>query len=196
LELQDQVALENLRKAEVDVKLNTRLGRYGINNLDIRLLVGDFTREIQEIDDEIVQITKTQIEQSNKELMEKQEAKKKVEPPKREVPRPKEEIKVIESSESKKVIFGRGLIKGVTNDFQEFNEIYPGEVCTLEGEIFKTEQIEIKNKWRIVKFGMTNHKDSVSVKIFTKIENKIDIKEGMWVKVKGKKENDQYTKIY
>ena len=193
VELKDQVALENLMKAEVDVKLNTRLGRYGINNLDIRLLIGDFTQEVKEIDDEIVNIHKAELEKSNRELMEKQEKNKPVEVPKRETPRAPEEIKVIESSENKKNIFGRGMIKGVTNDFQEFNEIYPGEVCTLEGEVFKTEQIEIKNKWRIVKFGMTNHKDSVSVKIFTKIENKIDIKEGMWVKVKGKKENDQYT---
>ena len=194
IELKDQVALDNLMKAEIDIKLNTKLGRYGINNLDIRLLIGDFTKEVKEIDDEIIAIHKANLEKSNKELMERQEKNKPPVIPKRETPRQKEEIKIAEkTNESKGIIFGKGMIKGVTNDFLEFNEIYPGEVCTLEGEVFKTEQIEIKNKWRIVKFGLTNHKDSVSVKIFTKIETKVDIKVGMWVKVKGKKENDQYS---
>ncbi len=193
IELKDEVARDNLIKAEVDVKLNTKLGRYGIDNLDIRLLVGDFTREVQKLDDELIKIHKEELERSNKIIQEQQEKNKVIEPPKREVPRDPKEIKVIESSESKKIIFGRGLIKGVSNDFLEFNEIYPGESCIIEGEVFKTEEIEIKNKWRVFKFGITDKKDSISVKIFTKIENKIEVKEGMWLKVKGKKENDQYT---
>ncbi|MGB6129850.1 MAG: PolC-type DNA polymerase III [Psychrilyobacter sp.] len=193
IELKDQVSLENLLKAEVDIKLNTKLGKYGINNLDIRLLVGDFTREVKVMNDEIIKITKEQIERSNKEIQLKNPANEVVVQAKRTEPRDMEKVKIIESSEGKKIIFGRGMIKGSTNDFLEFNEIYPGEVCTLEGEVFKVEQIEIKNKWRIVKFGITNHEDSISIKIFTKIENKVDIKAGMWVKVKGKKENDQYT---
>ena len=193
IELKDRVALNNLLSAEVDIKLNTKLGKYGINNLDIRLLVGDFTREVSTIDNNLIETHKKNLEKSNKEIMEKQEKNKPVEVKKRETPRDPEEIKVTESSKSQKIIFGRGTIKGVTNDFQEFDEIYPGEICTLEGEVYKVEQIEIKNKWRIVKFGLTNHKDSISTKIFTKIENKVDIKVGDWVKVKGKKENDQYS---
>lgn len=70
---------------------------------------------------------------------------------------------------------------------------------TVQGEIFGVEKRELKNKTIMVTFALTDYTGSLPVKIFLSGEKKViedKIKEGLWVKVRGKIESNKYSQEY
>ncbi|GLI19204.1 DNA polymerase III PolC-type [Tepidanaerobacter syntrophicus] len=67
---------------------------------------------------------------------------------------------------------------------------------TFMGEIFNIEKRELRNRTLLLTFGLTDYTGSIPVKIFLSEKQKSleqAIKEGMWVKVRGKIEISKYT---
>ncbi len=182
IELKNQVAVETLIGSNVDYKLNTALQKYGIDNFQIKLVTGDFTKELEEIDAGLIKITK-ELE------MKVEEERAKVVPQQK----PKKESKA-KTSESKDVIHGRE-IKGKTINFDEFTEIYDGEQCVLEGQVFATEERELRSGKILFTFSITDYTDSVSCKMFLekKKMDALELKPGTWIKVNGKKQRDKFA---
>lgn len=185
IELKNEVAVDTLLGSNVDYKLNTALGRYGIDNFKIKLVTGDFSKELEEIDQGLIQITKALEDKA-----EEQRAK---------VAQPaKKERKTVKTSESKDVFHGRE-IKGKAIAFSELGEIYDGEQCVLEGQVFATEERELRSGKILFTFSITDFTDSVSCKLFIE-KDKMDkselaknVRPGAWIKVNGKKQRDKFA---
>ncbi len=93
-------------------------------------------------------------------------------------------------------IIGKVITKNSIPIEQVFGN--PDEVI-VEGEIFDVEERELKNKSIMVTFGLTDYKGSIGVKCFfsgDKIPNHERIKNGLWVKTRGKIEKNKYTNEY
>ncbi|BDR58394.1 PolC-type DNA polymerase III [Xylocopilactobacillus apicola] len=87
--------------------------------------------------------------------------------------------------------------KNITGKVVPINEIEgPTSTIVLEGQIFKSDQRAIKNKNYILTFEIYDGTDSILLKKFAG-ENELadykDLKPGVWVKAKGKIQNDQFT---
>ncbi len=178
VELKSETALSSLLSAEIDIKLNQVIKNYGVSNFQIKLRVGDFTQEIEQMDAELVEI--------DKKLEEKAIA---VEKSVKPEPKPKDKKSDKEKGD---IIHGRE-IKDRAIPFQEFDELYMGDTCTVEGEVFKLEKRFTKTGKQLISFNITNYKDSLTVKMFAKENDDIPIKTGIWVKVKGKKQVDKFN---
>lgn len=65
---------------------------------------------------------------------------------------------------------------------------------TVEGEIFSTDIKELKSGSDLVMFAITDHNNSITVKIFTRKNSNLadKVTTGQWVKVKGEVEYDTY----
>ena len=100
-------------------------------------------------------------------------------------------IEKIASSKSEEIIFGRE-IKGETISINNFSELIKNEVCIVEGEVFSVDKRTTSTGKQLFIFSMTDYKNSITIKFFAKENEKIDLKEGAWVKVKGKKDIDTY----
>ena len=178
VELKSETALSSLLSAEIDIKLNQVIKNYGVNNFQIKLRVGDFTQEIEQMDAQLVEI--------DKKLEEKAMA---VEKSVKPEPKPKDKKSDKEKGD---IIHGRE-IKDRAIQFREFDELYMGDTCTVEGEVFKLEKRFTKTGKQLISFNITNYKDSLTVKMFAKENDDIPIKTGIWVKVKGKKQVDKFN---
>jgi len=67
---------------------------------------------------------------------------------------------------------------------------------TIQGEIFGIEKRELKNKATLITFALTDYTGSMPVKVFLSGEKKAiedKIKNGLWIKVRGKVENNKYS---
>ena len=58
IELKNQVAVDTLLGSNIDYKLNTALQKYGVDNFQVKLVTGDFSKELEEIDAGLIKITK------------------------------------------------------------------------------------------------------------------------------------------
>ncbi|WP_320046939.1 PolC-type DNA polymerase III, partial [uncultured Ilyobacter sp.] len=168
-----------LLESNIHEKLNHRLKRYGIRNFEVRLVSGDFTKELQEVDNSIIKIEK----ELEKKIVSEET---KGAPAKKAAP--------ITTSESGDVVIGK-IIKGKTISFEAFGEIYDGENCVLEGQLFSIEKRDLKSGKVLVTFNITNLENSVSCKKFMEKSeaDKLSIKENIWVKLNGKKQRDKYS---
>jgi DNA polymerase-3 subunit alpha (Gram-positive type) len=179
IELKNEAAVDILLETNTHEKLNHRLERYGIKNFKIRLVPGDFTKELKEMDNSIIKITR--------DMEKKAEAQEiKTASPKKADP--------VKTSESDEIVLGR-QIKGKSISFEEFGEIYDGENCVLEGQVFSMDKRELRSGKILLTFNITNLENSVSCKKFMekKEADKVSIKEDMWIKVNGKKQRDKYS---
>ncbi|ADO83110.1 PolC-type DNA polymerase III [Ilyobacter polytropus] len=179
IELKNETAVDILLESSIHEKLNHRLKRYGIRNFEVRLVSGDFTKELKEVDNSIINIEK--------------ELEKKISSEEAKVTSVKKAAPVT-TSKSGDVVIGK-IIKGKTISFEAFSEIYDGESCVLEGQLFSIEKRDLKSGKVLVTFNITNLENSVSCKKFMeKAESeKLSIKENIWVKLNGKKQRDKYS---
>ncbi|MCR4430553.1 MAG: PolC-type DNA polymerase III [Tepidanaerobacteraceae bacterium] len=79
------------------------------------------------------------------------------------------------------------LIKDVLADIQDI---------TIQGEIFGIEKRDLKNGTVLITFALTDYTGSIPVKIFLSGGKKAigdKIKEGCWIKAKGKSESNKYS---
>ena len=94
------------------------------------------------------------------------------------------------------IIIGKTISESsvpIGHNIQETNEII------YSGEVFQIEKRELKNKTVMLTFGLTDYTGSIEVKIFLSGEKKSledKIKEGMWLKVRGKIELSKFTNEY
>ena len=69
---------------------------------------------------------------------------------------------------------------------------------TVQGQVFATEIRELKSGRSLLTFRITDYTDSISVKIFSRDKEDLAmmqaIKEGMWVKVRGRVQYDQFVR--
>ncbi|WP_372714893.1 exonuclease domain-containing protein, partial [Ilyobacter sp.] len=179
IELKNETAVDILLESNIHEKLNHRLKRYGIRNFEVRLVSGDFTKELQEVNNSIIKIEK-ELEKKIVSDDIKTSSSKKAAP--------------IATSESGDIVIGK-IIKGKTISFEAFGEIYDGESCVLEGQLFSVEKRELKSGKVLVTFNITNLENSISCKKFMeKSESEgLSIEENIWVKLNGKKQRDKYS---
>ena len=176
IKLQNDHALEVLENNGIHKKIQQRLENLGLP-LIVKLTTGDFT--------EAVEILETKMEAVETKLIEEHIAKSRVAEDK-----PKYNEKVV-SSENQDIIFGRE-IKGETISFGAFAELYKNEICIVEGEVFSLDKRTTSTGKQLIIFNLTDYKDSMTIKFFAKENEKIELKDKMWVKVKGKKDIDVY----
>jgi DNA polymerase-3 subunit alpha (Gram-positive type) len=178
VELKSDTALDSLINSEVDIKLNQILKKYGVNKFNIKLRVGDFSQEIEQMDAELIEIDK-KLQEKATEVRESAK------------PEPKQANKKTETANDN-IICGRDIKDGAVQ-FKEFDELYMGDTCVVEGEVFKLEKRFTKTGKQLISFNITNYKDSITVKMFAKEDDDIPIKTGIWVKIKGKKQVDKFN---
>ncbi|RXT15151.1 PolC-type DNA polymerase III [Ammoniphilus sp. CFH 90114] len=69
---------------------------------------------------------------------------------------------------------------------------------TIQGQVFSTEIRELKSGRSLLTFRVTDYTDSISVKIFSRDKEDLvmmkAVKEGMWVKVRGRVTYDQFAR--
>lgn len=176
IKLNDSTALERLEEESIDKKIEKRLDTMGLS-YNVKFTTGDFASEREELH--------TKMEEQESKIMEEHLSKIKVV---EESSKPKEKVA---SSENGDVLFGRE-IKGETISLAAFGELIKNEVCILEGEVFTIDKRTTSTGKQLFIFSMTDYKDSVTVKFFAKENEKIELKEKMWIKVKGKKDIDVY----
>lgn len=173
IELKNDISLTYLMQNKIDLKIQEGLTEFGINS-EVKFTVGDFEKEKKQLEEEIIK--KEEVYHNNFEKIQKENIK---------VPK-------TTTSENKDLIYGRE-IKDKTISFQELEYIHPGDTCTLEGEVFSYEERDLRTEKILVTFAITDYTDSIIVKVFLKKNEKINLKKGMWVKVKGKKNSDAYN---
>ncbi|HJV46706.1 MAG TPA: PolC-type DNA polymerase III [Bacillota bacterium] len=69
---------------------------------------------------------------------------------------------------------------------------------TVQGQVFSTEIRDLKSGRSLLTFRITDYTESISVKVFSRDKEDIpmlqSVKEGMWVKVRGGVQYDQYAR--
>ncbi|HHW02818.1 MAG TPA: PolC-type DNA polymerase III [Thermoanaerobacterales bacterium] len=95
-----------------------------------------------------------------------------------------------------------GIILGKTipgNPVPIKDALTESQDITVQGEIFKIEKRELKNKNILITFALTDYTGSIPVKLFLSGEKKViedKIKNGLWVKARGKIENNKYSQEF
>ena len=102
--------------------------------------------------------------------------------------------KIYNSKPSKDYVFGEKIseesmkIKDITTDTS---------IAIIEGEIFQLETRDIRGNRKLVTFNISDHTDSITIKVFLREkqfeEFGINVKEGLYVKVKGDIVYDTYS---
>jgi len=106
----------------------------------------------------------------------------------------KSEIKQSSHIKDEKIILGDIITTTPIPIKDALNSL--GEV-TVQGEIFLIETKELKNKTTLVTFGITDYSQSIGVKAFLsgeKLSALEFLKEKLWVKIRGKIQENQYSK--
>ena len=178
IKLNDSTALERLQEESIDKKIEKSLENLGLD-YKVKLITGDFSEKHEEFNN-IMEEHETKIMEEHLSMI------------KNNVSEIKEKsIEKVSSSKSEEIIFGRE-IKGETISINNFSELIKNEVCIVEGEVFSVDKRTTSTGKQLFIFSMTDYKDSITIKFFAKENEKIDLKEGAWVKVKGKKDIDPY----
>ncbi len=75
----------------------------------------------------------------------------------------------------------------------DFYSLYDGESCIIEGRIFAIENRELKSGKILKTIRLTDEKTSITSKIFISPEEKIEAREGTYIKLSGKVQTDTYA---
>lgn len=171
IKIDDQVAYDNLINAGIDIEIRKRLTRFGIPH-ELKLVKGDFKAESLKLTKKQEDIVKKSFEEIQ--IVEK--------------PKTPEPVKDALSTD---IIYGRD-IKDSPISFEEFNHLHSNETCSLIGQIFKLDKKITSTNKQLFIFNLTNFKDSLTIKFFAKEKEDVPIKNGLWVKIKGKKQVDSF----
>lgn len=181
IELNDEHIKFMLEEVKISSKIESILAEYGLKDYKIMFSVGDFLKEFSNVEEKI------------KADMEKQQN--------------------IISSEREKIIkensvtetqvykakndFKRGSktkdIKGDVISIKDFYDLYDGEPCIVQGEIFSIEGMVLKSGKTLKTIRITDGESSLTSKIFLDENDNLDISEGKILKLSGKVQMDTYA---
>ena len=181
IELNDEHIKFMLEEVKISSKIESILVEYGLKDYKIMFSVGDFSKELSSVEEKI------------KADMEKQQN--------------------IISSEREKIIkensvtetqvykakndFKRGSktkdIKGDVISIKDFYDLYDGEPCIVQGEIFSIEAMVLKSGKTLKTIRITDGESSLTSKIFLDENDNLDISEGKILKLSGKVQMDTYA---
>ena len=84
-------------------------------------------------------------------------------------------------------------IKGDVISIKDFYDLYDGESCIVQGEIFSIENMVLKSGKTLKTIRITDGESSLTSKIFLDENEKLDIFEGTFLKLSGKLQLDTYA---
>lgn len=181
IELNDENTKFMLEEVKISSKIENILDEYGVKDYKIIFSVGDFSKEILNVEEKI----KLDIEKHQDTINAERE----------------KIVKTNSTSETQvykaKNDFKRGSktreIKGETISIKDFYDLYDGETCIVEGEIFSMEDMTLKSGKILRTIRVTDGESSLTSKIFLDEDDKLDIHEGMFLKLSGKLQLDTYA---
>ena len=181
IELNDENTKFMLEEVKISSKIENILDEYGIKNYKIIFSVGDFSKEISNIEEKI----KIDIEKHQDTINAERE----------------KIVKTNSTLETQvykaKNDFKRGSktreIKGETISINDFYDLYDGETCIVEGEVFSMEDMTLKSGKILKTIRITDGESSLTSKIFLDENDKLDIYEGVFLKLSGKLQLDTYA---
>ncbi|QQB74806.1 PolC-type DNA polymerase III [Fusobacterium canifelinum] len=181
IELNDENTKFMLEEVKISSKIENILDEYGIKDYKIIFSVGDFSKEISNVEEKI----KMDIEKHQDTINAERE----------------KIVKTSSTSETQvykaKNDFKRGSktreIKGETISIKDFYDLYDGETCIVKGEIFSMEDMTLKSGKILRTIRITDGESSLTSKIFLDEDDKLDIREGTLLKLSGKLQLDTYA---
>ena len=181
IELNDENTKFMLEEVKISSKIENILDEYGVKNYKIIFSVGDFSKEISNIEEKI----KIDLEKQQDSINAERE----------------KIVKTNSTSETQvykaKNDFKRGSktkeIKGETISIKDFYDLYDGETCIVKGEVFSMEDMTLKSGKILRTIRITDGESSLTSKIFLDEDDKLDIREGMLLKLSGKLQLDTYA---
>ena len=181
IELKNEMAIETLYESKINLKLESILSEYGINDFKISFVPGNFEKEIEEIEKEkentIITLSQ-KIDDENSKVSKM----------------PKEDTNNSNDKKYNSVAFKKVKdIKGSSISIDEFVDIFDNDICILEGEVFSFEKKELKTGNLLYVMRITDNKNSVTTKMFVKPDDNLEIKVGDFIKVSGKKQIDTFN---
>ena len=181
IELNDENTKFMLEEVKISSKIENILDEYGVKDYKIIFSVGDFSKEISNVEEKI----KMDIEKHQDTINAERE----------------KIVKTSSTSETQvykvKNDFKRGSktkeIKGETISIKDFYDLYDGETCIVKGEVFSMEDMTLKSGKILRTIRITDGESSLTSKIFLDEDDKLDIREGMLLKLSGKLQLDTYA---
>ena len=181
IELNDENTKFMLEEVKISSKIENILDEYGVKDHKIIFSVGDFSKEISNVEEKI----KMDIEKHQDTINAERE----------------KIVKTSSTSETQvykvKNDFKRGSktkeIKGETISIKDFYDLYDGETCIVKGEVFSMEDMTLKSGKILRTIRITDGESSLTSKIFLDEDDKLDIREGMLLKLSGKLQLDTYA---
>ena len=181
IELNDENTKFMLEEVKISSKIENILDEYGVKDYKIIFSVGDFSKEISNVEEKI----KIDIEKHQDTINAERE----------------KIVKTSSTSETQvykvKNDFKRGSktkeIKGETISIKDFYDLYDGETCIVKGEVFSMEDMTLKSGKILRTIRITDGESSLTSKIFLDEDDKLDIREGMLLKLSGKLQLDTYA---
>ena len=184
IELNEKTAIEILMSSGIDDRLEEILENYGIYNFKVKFILGDFSKELTEVEKQkqkdIITLS-AKIDSDNS----KAAASK---------PQKSNEVFVKQGFSKQGYTSNKTKeIKGNSISIEEFGELYEDEICIVEGEIFSLESRDVKNDKVIMTIRITDERSSLTTKVFLDKNKKLEVSIGDFVKISGKKQIDKFS---
>ena len=172
IEVKHTIAEQKLYASKVNEIIERKLKQMIGLDLTVIFQFGDFSKQLQKIDEKLT----IELEKNA---------------PTPEIKKAKP-IKVMESKDDN-VILGKE-IKSKAISFAEFEEAFIGEKIVIVGQVFNLSSLDTRTGKTIFMFNITDLNNSISIKTFVPQGTKLDLKDDMWVKVSGKKQQDKFQR--
>ena len=181
IELNDENTKFMLEEVKISSKIENILDEYGVKNYKIIFSVGDFSKEILNIEEKI----KMDIEKHQNSINAEREKVVKT--------NSTSETQVYKTKNDFKRASKTREIKGETISIKDFYDLYDGETCIVEGEVFSMEDMILKSGKILRTIRITDGESSLTSKIFLDENDKLDIYKGVFLKLSGKLQLDTYA---
>ena len=181
IELNDENTKFMLEEVKISSKIENILDEYGVKNYKIIFSVGDFSKEILNIEEKI----KMDIEKHQNSINAEREKVVKT--------NSTSETQVYKTKNDFKRASKTREIKGETISIKDFYDLYDGETCIVEGEVFSMEDMILKSGKILRTIRITDGESSLTSKIFLDENDKLDIYKGIFLKLSGKLQLDTYA---
>ena len=181
IELNDENTKFMLEEVKISSKIENILDEYGVKDYKIIFSVGDFSKEISNIEEKIkMDIEKHQdtINAGREKIVKTNST---------------SETQVYKAKNDFKRASKTREIKGETISIKDFYDLYDGETCIVKGEVFSMEDMTLKSGKILKTVRITDGESSLTSKIFLDENEKLDIFEGTFLKLSGKLQLDTYA---
>lgn len=182
IELKNKIAIENLYESKINIKLEKILTEFGVNNFNVFFIPGDFSKEIDKLEKEKEHIIFTLSAKIDKDIAEIKAN-----------PNLSKETSSTSTWTNKAVKGNSRKIKGTPISIDEFNDIYEGESCIIQGEVFSIDFRELKNGTILKTFRITDNFNSLTIKKFEKNNSTENIEIENFIKASGRKQLDKFS---